>query len=326
MRVLSLNAPTSVSLLTILIGDAFFVFEKEPRSFIDARALIQTIYLDRFKFLNNKFIKKMRDQIYNEIINKKTAKDRIPNVGLEGKKKYISQLSLRPRILPASEIDQPNTFQIECNKEWSMCGFDHTVKNRYATYFQYRKKFTANEWDDEYFSNKPKETSEISKDNLIIERHIHYCDNKAFTEKMNLLLSEGNPYKEAFPNKFLNLPKDKQWMYNKIMKSYVKHIEEYEVFENDISEERKSSIKYTTQRGDNSTSLPRKLLAQGQLENLAKRSYSIWAEDPKVIRRDSTQLFNDYVAKKTTKMKLFERESDIQHSHSSRFLANFVDD
>ncbi len=138
------------------------MLEREPRSLADISALIQTMSLEKFKFLTNAFIhdkrQKKRAETLKGLQQADTRKQRTSRK-MQAKYKYISRLMLyNSQLKNASTISYKGDTEsmdgagkLKCNIDWPLCLYDHTYKNRCISYFQYRVKATKDEFVDDYF-------------------------------------------------------------------------------------------------------------------------------------------------------------------------------
>jgi len=217
-------------IIFINIEDIFFLIKKAPSNFQNVEALIQTMFLKKFKVLTNKRITKLRSKARKVII--KRMKDERPKRTCK-KSMYILQLPLNPiRIqIEGKSIDTP---QYKCKEDWPICAFDHTLKVKSTMFHQCQSK-TGKNWIDNYFDTppnaKPPLSHYTSSDMLLIERNRHMCSNKPFVNKINKLLILDDNCDDAFPLDLVDLVMEERLNTKAIMKKYIEHILEYEIKE-----------------------------------------------------------------------------------------------
>jgi len=182
------------------------MLEKEASSMKDVNALLQTIYLDKFKFINNKFIKR-KQRICTKFMYKEMKQSQFK--AETSKANYIQKLILYNNKSDTSK--NKRVAPLICNTDWPICIYDHSYKNRYTTYFAFRSannihiiedyfdvasfSFTKERRlsEDSYnsFTKKKHHTNHKKPYNsLLIERNTHYCGNKEYVRKINNLLNQ----------------------------------------------------------------------------------------------------------------------------------------
>ena len=175
----------------------------------DISALFQTMQLEKFKWINNKFINKQRSKHRDRIYFKVRGTDykfKTPNKS-ENKNKYLGKLFLYKEIL---NLGVKNAIP-ECNINWPICIYDHNHQSRYISYLAFRCANEPKIIDDYFditsfsFDKFHKDNKDLSSDlnneflipetlkqkaynSLVIERNCHYCTNKDFVNKIKKLL------------------------------------------------------------------------------------------------------------------------------------------
>jgi len=165
----------------------------------DIYALLQTMQLTKFKFINNKYIKKER-KTHRKWIYKHLNQERISFEPSKNKLRYLNKLFLYK--------NESRSEKLECNVLWPVCMYDHSYKSRCVSYFAFRcgsepkileDYFEVSNFTADKYKSKSKEANEvpssevISQRNynaLLIERNPHYCTNKHFVLKIKKLLEE----------------------------------------------------------------------------------------------------------------------------------------
>lgn len=171
--------------------------------------------LDKFKFINNRFIER-KQRICTKIICKKLRESQTKLEGKnpkESKNKYIQKLALYSSKLEASKHNKDtkkNLDLLTCNTDWPICMYDHSCNNRYATYFAFRsanelriiedyfdtaslsftKERTMSVDSCSLFNKKRRVDHKQLYNSLLIERNVHYCCNKEYVRKITKLLSQ----------------------------------------------------------------------------------------------------------------------------------------
>ena len=242
-----------------MIAEAFSVLEKEPRSLADTSVLKQTMSLEKFKFLTNSYICDRRKKKHAQTLatlQKSSDRKKLSSRKMQAKGKYISRLMLyNSQLRHASTIsyDKPNdTLKgaelLSCNESWPLCLYDHTYKNRCISYFAYREKSESNVFVDDYFEEikvtsrvSAKKDSSPSKEqlkigwalktynSLLIERDRHYCTNKEFVAKINILLEQEGSIEGAFPSSFVELATPDEVSLVSVMENYINHVMNFNV-------------------------------------------------------------------------------------------------
>ena len=234
-----------LSIIFLLLGKIFKVFDQEIRQFLDVNVLAQTMNLRKYSFLTNTFVNKMR--IKKRLLILKSLQKHNPNKNSRHKgsvTKYIKHLLLYNGTLddPNPDIKEIEKKEVlKCDEEWPICLYDHTYKDRCISYFAYRTK-GQDKFVDNYFDNPLKRDKEKEKhDTLLIERNRHYCTNLRFTTKLNKLLKES--VHEAFPDDLLSESIIEEKSIPSIMNNYMKHIIEFDLSQTE--EDKKVSIPTT---------------------------------------------------------------------------------
>ncbi len=214
--------------------------EKEPRSLSDVNALVQTMELEKFKFVDNRFLNERRTKervdtlVYLKGTEKK--KKRITRK-VEPKYKYISRLLLYNSKLKNASVMSYNKGEnalkgadmLACNPDWPLCLYDHTYKSRCISYFAFRSGGPC-EFRDDYFEEEGKEKvpdldqEQRAFDGLLIERNRHYCTNEEFVTKMNKLLEQEGNVEAAFPSVLIEPGAGDELSLMLVMENYVDHI------------------------------------------------------------------------------------------------------
>eukprot|EP00826_Nyctotherus_ovalis_P025572 TRINITY_DN1982_c0_g4_i1.p1 TRINITY_DN1982_c0_g4~~TRINITY_DN1982_c0_g4_i1.p1 ORF type:complete len:352 (+),score=73.23 TRINITY_DN1982_c0_g4_i1:674-1729(+) len=210
------------------VEDVLFLIERNPRNFQDVEALSQTIFLDKFKVLSNRRISELRKEARKELVEG-ACRERAKMRKSGGKLRYVALLPLNPARV---KVGLAEIAQYECNEEWPVCAFDHTLKAKSHMSHQCQSKM-GKEWIDDYFDAPLKRSSEISNctspDMLLIERNRHICKNKPFVEKVNKLLLLDDPCTEAFPLDLIELTIDGKLNTCNIMEEYIEHVLVYRI-------------------------------------------------------------------------------------------------
>ena len=201
----------------------------------------------KFEFLNDDFIKKMRNNKRSIVLQsfKKTNIKRKHNLKQrKSKLKYIDNLILyNEKLKDSDKINYDKNTDclggakfMMCNKDWPLCLYDHTYKNRCRSYFAYKTN-CDNEFIDDYLIKiepREKEDLKISEYNeLLMERNKHYCLNKKFAEKIAKLLEHEGTIPEAFPSSLIELPTFDDNATITVMEAYVKHIVDLDLSEDE---------------------------------------------------------------------------------------------
>jgi len=199
--------------------------DKEVKLLKDTSALMQTMQLEKFAFVNNKYIKRQRKKCRKWLYQKFKAQRNNSTIKVhkDNKWKYIQRLVLfNARLSNRNDIEfdkSTNTVKnaslFKCNTKWPICLYDHSLKSRCPSYFAFHCGGLI-EFIDSYFDStalchnqiplnpiaKKSETEQY--DALLIERNLHYCTNKEFVAKMNKLL-EHKQTEWAFDNSLSNI-------------------------------------------------------------------------------------------------------------------------
>lgn len=189
---------------------------KGSQTMKDVNALIQTMQLEKFKFVNNKYIEQQRSIYKKGMHNKLKKKNAIYKSTFENKSKYLHKLILyNSKSTNDVQNSKKNLDLLVCNPDWPVCLYDHCYKNRCISYFAFRCGSDIKIIDD-YFepdsfmftekrprakssiidiksfdSSSPREEIKGKKYNsLLIERNPHYCKNKEFVKKIKKLLED----------------------------------------------------------------------------------------------------------------------------------------
>lgn len=203
--------------------------------------------LKRFKFLNNSFFKKEREKKRNSIfesLKMSSNKDCRKIQSSEAKYKYINRLLLYNTQLANSSIVGyengayfvQNAGLLKCKKIWPLCLYDHTYKNRCASYFALRNRDKL-EIIDNYFElaeeDKRQSIKEEKKEEqcalLLVERNYHFCTNEKFVNKINFLLEQKEQFADAFPMNLINPVICDDLARVDLMEQYIKHIIQYDI-------------------------------------------------------------------------------------------------
>ena len=329
------------------------LLEKEPRSFLDISALIQTMSLKKFKFLTNSYVTKMRREKRREVRAQLSSEGKSESGPQKicPKYRYIGRLTLKPQAMESSELLIMNegvigvdSVQIKCNDKWPVCGFDHTFKNRCTGYFQYRLRSNEDEWIDDYFGDRgPKlaaeENSKSIDDTLLLERNMHYCLNKSFANKLNTVLGSRRQLDDAFPSDLIEVPSNESFSYNLLMWKYVEHVLNFQIPKESSKEakEVKPTDRRTAMKPSKMppTADPRKVFKTMTAKELEKmcNDRSDYLGSPQ--KRNSISIIDDkmiadiqsrfeplsvFLTKLTEKTKFRSRDEDVQNSASGKFL------
>ncbi len=131
-----------------MVAEVFGTLEKEAQTIRDVRALVQTMSLEKFSFITNRYVRHKRTEkrgaIYHQV--KEGSRSRKASGSAESKSKYIQKLVLYNNKLENSETIRydkakdslENAALLVCDAKWPLCLYDHTYKNRCATYFAFR--------------------------------------------------------------------------------------------------------------------------------------------------------------------------------------------
>lgn len=178
--------------------------EKESQSMKDIYALLQTMQLDKFSFVNNKYIARKRKIHRGWIYENLRAESSLSLTATsKNKPRYLSKLLLYNGSRRAEESGKD---AFECNAMWPVCVYDHSYKSRCVSYFAFKCGSEAKIVEDYFevssfaggFGEECKEcaTPSAEPENLkkynalLIERNQHYCTNKHFVDKIKKLLEE----------------------------------------------------------------------------------------------------------------------------------------
>ncbi len=150
--------------------EAFALLEKRPRSITDINALAQTMGLKKYNRLTNRVINNMRTQIHRKIHESRKQPPKPPSNPSDAKYNYVNRLLLydptASTLVKAVQTEQIEENESEyheliCNPRWPICMFDHTYKNRGATYFCFvPTKPPTFIW--EYFDHPPSTSTSTS--------------------------------------------------------------------------------------------------------------------------------------------------------------------
>jgi len=303
------------SYLSIKIEEAYVILEREPRSFLDINALIQTMSLQKFKFLTSRYVSKMRCDRRREIHAQISADGKQCYAGQKTslKYKYLMKLPLKNQTLDCANIIINGegcigieNMKISCDTKWPVCAFDHSFKLKYTNYFQYRvgNGINKDEFIDDYFDNideykkKPIFEDRNNFDNLLIERNRHYCTNDIFTTKINMILAkkQDENVEDAFPVNLIDLPLNESQSFNQIMLKFIDHIINYKM------------------RDHHATVKEKFMPASPKNESKEKQAFSRF-DIKKVFKTMTSDSLSEYVTKSDRKT---EEEKNISEERAIR--------
>ncbi len=137
--------------------------DKGPKNLNDINAFVQTMQLKKFE-ITEEFLENERDskraEIYREMKEQEKSKNKLFK-HQESKTKYMNRLYLLCGSIQSSGEVGRYSGKIECNLEWPICVYDHSYKDRYASYFCYRVGYQV-EIIDDYFATAILKGSSIS--------------------------------------------------------------------------------------------------------------------------------------------------------------------
>ena len=114
--------------------------DKGPKNLNDINAFVQTMQLKKFE-ITEEYLEYERDtkrsQIYKEMKDQEISKNKLFK-HQESKTKYMNRLYLLCGTIQSSGEVGGYSGKIKCNSEWPICAYDHSYKDRYASYFCYR--------------------------------------------------------------------------------------------------------------------------------------------------------------------------------------------
>lgn len=213
------------------------MLEKEPRSFTDVSALVQTMELERFHAITNRRVERARmhiiAKVYEELNSNHKHKLLIDKSSF--KMKYLKKLQLYDLEDLDEDEEVKQVKELACDAKWPVCMFDHTRKFCQPTFFVFKTKHSF-EMQDNYFTKgnkaltankKEEEKTDNNKlesvyDSLLVERSSHYCTNKEFADRINYVLKQDKDVEDIIQNACDNVMISDEKEYIGFMDKYVK--------------------------------------------------------------------------------------------------------